>query len=211
MNGSEEQQAKDQSPEPRRSAKLPGSSLDLLEKYRWDAEYLSAGHYLAAKRYYRYTIRLGVITIAASSITSTSVFASLATNPSIAWKIATGILAAAGATFAALQTFLKFSERSDRHKLYGARFIEIRDRADTLLIQLANVPDRNPVTLLGDATAVADLLAKTAAEAPDLLDRDYDAARATFHTVSIRKSCGRLEHLRRSAPGCRVRHHSTSE
>ena len=69
-------------------------------------------------------------------------------NPSMAWKIATGILAAAGATFASLQTFLKFSERSDRHKQYGARFIEIRDRADTLLIQLANTADRKPVTLL---------------------------------------------------------------
>ena len=182
MNGSEEQRPTDPSPKPRRSTRLPGSSFDLLEKYRWDAQYLSAGHYLAAKRYYRYTIRLGVITIAAASITSTSIFASLATNPSIAWKIATGILAAAGATFASLQTFLKFSERSERHKLYGARFIEIRDRADTLLIQLANVPDRKPVTLLDDAIAVADLLTKTAARAPDLPNRDYDVARATFRT-----------------------------
>jgi hypothetical protein len=131
---SEERQAMDQVPEPRRSAKLPGSSLDLVEKYRWDAQYLSAGHYLAGKRYYRYTARLGVITIAASSITSTSVVASLATNPSVALKVVTGLLAAAGATFASLQTFLKFSERSERHKLYGARFIEIRDRADTLVI-----------------------------------------------------------------------------
>jgi hypothetical protein len=98
----------------------------------------------------------------------------------MAWKIATGILAAAGATFASLQTFLKFSERSDRHKQYGARFIEIRDRADTLLIQLANTADRKPVTLLADAIAVADLLSKTAAEAPDLPNRDYDIARATF-------------------------------
>jgi SMODS and SLOG-associating 2TM effector domain family 4 len=181
VNGSEQQRSTDQSPEPRRSATLPGSSLDLLEKYRWDAQYLSAGHYLAAKRYYTYSTRLGVITIAASAITSTSVFASLATNPSIAWKIATGILAAAGATFASLQTFLKFSERSDRHKQYGARFIEIRDRADTLLIQLTSTADRKPVTLLGDAIAVADLLSKTAAEAPDLPNRDYDVARATFH------------------------------
>ena len=91
-----------------------------------------------------------------------------------------GIIAAAGATFASLQTFLKFSERSERHKLFGARFIEIRDHADTLLIQLANVPERNPVTLLDDATAVAKSLSKTAAEAPDLPNRDYDTARAVF-------------------------------
>ena len=201
MNGSEEQQATDLGPEPRRSAKLPGSSLDLLEKYRWDAQFLSAGHYLAAERYYRYNTRLGVITIAASSITSTSVFASLATNPSIAWKIATGILAAAGATFASLQTFLKFSERSDRHKLYGARFIEVRDRADTLLIQLANAPDRNLVTLLSDATAVAGLVTKTVAEAPDLPNRDYDTAKETFnprHTAPTRTITGRHSRWRRS-------------
>jgi hypothetical protein len=79
-----------------------------------------------------------------------------------------------------LQTFLKFSERSDRHKQYGALFIEIRDRTDPLLIQLTNTADRKPVTLLGDAIAVADLLSKTAAEAPDLPNRDYDVARATF-------------------------------
>ena len=180
MNGSEEQRAMDLKSEPRRSNMLPSSSLDLLQKYRWDAQYLSAGHYLAAKRYYQYSTRLGVTTIAAASITSTSVFASLATNPSVAWKIATGIIAAAGATFASLQTFLKFSERSEHHKLFGARFIEIRDHADTLLIQLANVPERNPVTLLDDANAVAKSLSKTAVEAPDLPNRDYDPARAAF-------------------------------
>jgi hypothetical protein len=164
----------------RRSSSLPRSSLDLLEKYRWDAQYLSAGHYLAAKRYYRYSVWLGVLTIAAASITSTSVFASLATEQSVAWRVTTGFLAAVGATFASLQTFLKLAERSDRHKLFGSRFTEIRDRADALLIRLNSASEQKPDALLDEAATVAASLTTAAAEAPDLQNRDYDQARSGF-------------------------------
>jgi hypothetical protein len=135
---------------------------------------------LAGKRLYQKNTRLGIASISAASITSTSIFASLATGQSVALRIASGLLAATAATFASLQTFLKLAERADRHKLYGARFDEIRDGADTLRVRLMHAADPKSETLLEEVAAIGASLTKAAAEAPDLPNRDYDKARAGF-------------------------------
>ena len=45
----------------------------------------------------------------------------MSADPAIGWKIVTGILAVATATFASQQTFLKLDERANLHKRSGAR------------------------------------------------------------------------------------------
>jgi hypothetical protein len=159
---------------------IPKSTLELLTKYRWDAQYLSAGHYLAGKRYAHQGRTLGILAITASSVASTSAFASLAAENSVVWKIVTGLLAAGAATFASLQTFLKLGDLAEKHKVWGARFIEIRDDADRVHIQLAASHAPEPDALIDEVRRIADRLATASAESPDLENRDYDRGRAGF-------------------------------
>jgi hypothetical protein len=166
--------------EARRSWRTPDDTLELLEKYRWDAQYLSAGHYLAAKRLARWGYTIAVLAIGTASIASTSVFASLSTERALGWRITTGLLAAAAAGFAAIQTLMKFDDRAGLHKNFGARFTEIRDVADRHLIRLKHLGERPPDEMMDEAADVARQLTEAAKQAPDLPDRDYDRARASF-------------------------------
>ena len=178
----------------------PSTSLDMLVKYRWDAQFLSSGHYLVAKRMARLSYSVGALAIATSSIASTSAFASLSNSSSTGWKVATGMLAATAATLATLQTFMKYDERATLHKNFGARFIEIRDFADRLLIKLNEVQNLSPSHEVNKIAEVAEQMTTAVTAGPDLPNRDWDRGRQPFlcePTPGVRRKRWRLgRHLK---------------
>ena len=108
---------------------------DLLRHWRFRVHRVQTGHYEAGRRYDRLHLLLGIPAIIISAIVGTAVFASLATdkhNPVV--TILVGLLSVAAAVLASLQTFLKYSELAERHKLAGARFADLKHKIELIAV-----------------------------------------------------------------------------
>lgn len=127
---------------------------DLLRHWRFRVHRVQTGHYEAGRRYDRLHLLLGIPAIAVSTLVGTAVFASLAAEKhDTVITILVGLFSVAAAVLASLQTFLKYSELAERHKLAGARFADLKHKieiiavfqspdAETLKSQLAEVEQR---------------------------------------------------------------------
>jgi hypothetical protein len=115
---------------------------------------VQTGHYETGRRYDRLHLLLGIPAISVSAVVGTAVFASLAAERDhVLATILVGLLSVAAAVLASLQTFLKYSELAERHKLAGARFADLKHKieliavfqphhAEALRVQLAEVEQR---------------------------------------------------------------------
>lgn len=89
--------------------------LVLIQKTKVDSSYSMKSHYNASNRLRRYSTKLGVLVIILSSIVGTSIFISVTKEQGTFWKILTGFIAVSVVILSALQTFLKFDEKSESH------------------------------------------------------------------------------------------------
>jgi hypothetical protein len=119
-------------------------------------------HYVAADHYRKATYLLGVPVIVLSAAVGTSVFASLQQQPTLWVQVSIGLASVVAAVLASLQTFLRYGERSELHRLAGAKYgavgreiehflsrsdiladdqiSELRKRIDALGLDSPNVP-----------------------------------------------------------------------
>ncbi|UCV17925.1 SLATT domain-containing protein [Ferribacterium limneticum] len=118
-------------------------------------------HYNAAKRLGRYGRVFGVPVIVITAIVGASAFASILsqTVPLYA-KLIVGLCSLVATVLSSLQTFFKFSERSEKHRIFGAKFGAVRRELETLHIQ-AQIKSME----LAAVRAKLDMLAE---EAPDV-------------------------------------------
>src|SRR5439155_18704579 len=98
----------------------PQSDDELLRGWLVHAHKCRDRNDLAARRCdtLRYTI--GVPTITLSAVVGTSVFSALGQNPEQLLKLLVGILSVTAAVFAALQTFMDYPARAERHRAAAA-------------------------------------------------------------------------------------------
>ncbi|MBI4443978.1 MAG: DUF4231 domain-containing protein [Acidobacteria bacterium] len=92
------------------------------------------GHYDAAHKCQRMNLCLGIPVVVLSAVVGTSVFSATTSNPSAWAKVLVGCISVFVAILAALQTFLRHSERSEKHRLAGASFAALHKEIDQLLI-----------------------------------------------------------------------------
>lgn len=108
---------------------------DLLRHWRFRVHRVQTGHYNAGRRYDRLHLLLGIPAIVVSAVVGTAVFASLAaTEDHVVITIVVGFLSLAAAVLASLQTFLKYSELAERHKLAGARFADLKHKIELIAV-----------------------------------------------------------------------------
>lgn len=118
-------------------------------------------HYGAAKRLGNYGRIFGVPVIVITAIVGASAFASiLAESVPLYAKLIAGLCSLAATVLSSLQTFFKFSERSEKHRLFGAKFGAVRRELEVLHIQTQISP--------ADLASVRAKLDKLAEEAPDV-------------------------------------------
>jgi hypothetical protein len=80
-------------------------------------------HFDAAMRFGKRNVQLGLPAIIFSTFVGTSVFASLNNEHIHEWlKIAVGLISVVAAVLTALQTFLGFSERAEKHRTTAVRY-----------------------------------------------------------------------------------------
>ena len=107
-------------------------NLDLLNDWHRRSRESQHAHFESAKYLSRYNYYLGVPVVFLTSITGTSIFATLESEPEILFKVLVGVISVFSAILAGLQTFLRYSERSEKHKIAGAKYGALRREIEFL-------------------------------------------------------------------------------
>ena len=127
-------------------------------------------HYTAASRYAILNRLLGIPSIALSAAAGTALFASLQKDTaSVGLRLALGLVSVLAAVLAALQTFLAFGERADKHRGAGSTYGAIRREIE----QLHAVPPRTANGVEAVMTRLRERLDAAAEKAPDVPDRTW--------------------------------------
>ena len=156
----------------------PATEAELVLAWLRRARESQFAHYGAAKRLGRYGRLFGVPVILITAIVGASAFVSiLSQTVPLSAKLIAGLCSIAATVLSSLQTFFKFSERSEKHRLFGAKFGAVRRELELLRIQSQIKP--------AELTAIRVKLDKLAEEAPDV-----DAA------VFSREKAQRDDHIR---------------
>lgn len=111
------------------------SPTSLAERWLKRLRESQFAHYEAAERLSRANTRLGIPVVIFSAMVGTSIFASLGSSNELptALRIAAGLISISAAVLASLQTFLKFSERAEKHRAIAARYGAIRRQIEQIL------------------------------------------------------------------------------
>ena len=155
--------------------------LAQAEIYRRNYAIICRSHYLASSRIGRFNDYLGVPVVVLTVFVGTSIFGTLNESPDVKWRIAAGLLSLTAAIMASLQTFLKFSERSDNHKVAGSRYAVVRRRLEFFLLKYSTEPDRDRKEALGELEEILSRLAELADDSPSIPDKDYRQAEKEFY------------------------------
>jgi hypothetical protein len=102
------------------------STEQLIEDWYRRARESQFAHYEAAQPLARANYKLGLPVVALSTIVATSVFATLESATTPNYRIIVGLISAAVAVLSALQTFLRFEERAEKHRAAGGQYGALR-------------------------------------------------------------------------------------
>jgi hypothetical protein len=139
----------------------PATEAELVLSWLRRARESQFSHYAAAKRLGNYGRVFGVPVIIITAILGASAFASvIAQTIPLYAKLIAGLCSVAATVLSSLQTFFRFSERSEKHRIFAAKFGAVRRELEVLCIQAQIKPS--------ELTAVRTRLDKLAEEAPDV-------------------------------------------
>ncbi len=119
------------------------------------------GHYRAALRFSKLQGWLGIPTVILTGVVGTSVFASLQQQPQVWWQVTVGLMSMTAAVLSALQSFLNFNDKAERHRSAGARYNAVGRELEQLLAQ---DEDWSPLTKI---RARIDALAEESPHIPE--------------------------------------------
>ncbi|MCP3932686.1 MAG: SLATT domain-containing protein [Bacteroidetes bacterium] len=147
----------------------------------WDS-YSKVGraHYIAWEKAAVKNRWLGIPVVITTAIVGTAIFGTLQESPHIAWKIAAGLLSLLAAVLSALQTSLKYSELSEKHKTAGAKYAAMRRRLDVFILKYRDESNVDRQNALKEFEEIATQFGVLAEESPSIPDKVYDQAAREF-------------------------------
>jgi signal transduction histidine kinase len=167
--------------------------LDHLRDVHDAAAVSQHAHYALATRMARYNIWFGVPVVALTTLVGTSVFATLQHDVRTSLRIIIGAVSVIAAVLASLQTFLRFQERSERHRASAELWSQIRrDTERTLALHPDYLAERSdPKTYLD---SLGEKLDRVAGQSPEIGEAEIEASRATLaRSGQLMKSVHRAE------------------
>jgi hypothetical protein len=148
----------------------------LVDRQRVRAHRIARAQYLAAMHDRSMHHRLGIPAVTLSAVAGATIFASVGSDLNLFAVIGVGLISLLAAVLAALQTFLGYSERAEKHRVAATRYNDLKRRLDLLLARLyVAAPPLNDVLLL--LQSEVDRFAEIEKESLDVPDRYYDQAR----------------------------------
>ncbi len=114
--------------------------------------------------------------VVSSAVVGRAIFATLAKDPAIGWKIATGLLSVTAAVLASLQTFFRHEELAEKHRVAGAQYGAMKRDLDLIILELRGQDGTKRSTVLDQARAIFGRFNELEAAHPDVPDTFYDQA-----------------------------------
>lgn len=130
-------------------------------------------HFECGTFFSRLNLLLGVPAMILSTGVGTAVFASLEKNVDGDLRIIVGLISIAAAILASLQTFLRFSERAERHRLTGSAYGAIR-RSLEFVKTFPPGDEEQLKAAMAEIKKQMDALAKEAPEVPSSMKKRLD-------------------------------------
>lgn len=123
----------------------------LLEEWLFRIRRTQQAHYESATLFARRNYWLGIPAIGLSAIVGTSVFTALGKETEVAIKLAVGFASITAAILTALQTFLRYPERAEKHRMVATRYGAMRRELEK---KLALPPTRREIEAYIDGVQV---------------------------------------------------------
>ncbi|MES5378664.1 MULTISPECIES: SLATT domain-containing protein [Mycolicibacterium] len=152
--------------------------LQELNRLRARAHRMSRAQFIASVRLRRAHLGIGIPTIVLSTVVGTALFSTFKDSASQSVVFAAACVASVTAVLSALQTFLRFSDRSSQHSRYWAVFGEIKRELDGLALKIKCNLYGTPNLVVEQLDRLSTRFSTAIAECPPVRDRDYDRARA---------------------------------
>ena len=112
----------------------PSSPTQLLSAWHRRMSESQFAHYTAGRKLTGANLCLGVPVMVLSAIVAAATLSTLERPMTLSLRVTFGCITMAVALMASLQTFLRFAERSERHRVIAARYGSIKRRAEQLLV-----------------------------------------------------------------------------
>ena len=112
----------------------PSSSAQMLNAWHRRLSESQFAHYTACRKLTSANLILGVPVVALSALVAAAMLATYERALTEPMRITFGCITLAVALMASLQTFLRFAERAERHRVVAARYGSIKRRAEQLLV-----------------------------------------------------------------------------
>jgi hypothetical protein len=94
---------------------------------------MQIAHYDAAVHFERLNLLFGIPVVVLATVVGTTIFATISKSPSTVIQICAGLMSVAAAVLASLQTFLRYGERSEKHKNAGAKYAGLKTEFELVL------------------------------------------------------------------------------
>ena len=160
---------------------------DTLRGWIVGVRILQLAHYKAAAYYSSLHRVLGLTVVIFSTVSGTAVFSTLrnvsASEASMWTKVVVGAISITTAVLAAIQTFVGAPERSERHKVAGVRYGELRHELDVARIRPVSVEE-------------AVLFMEKFRPKWDAVDREAPPLPQRFHDISLAYVRDSMSHAR---------------
>ena len=155
----------------------PHSVVELVAGWLLHAHKARDRHDLASRTYAKGQYALGIPSLIASTVVGTSLFASLSSGE--VTPLWVGLLSIGAAVLAAIQTFMDFGGRSDKHRLTAVKYKATIRGLEYLNVKLANgeVLTDEQIT---DVEAQLDSLEEAA---PVVMPNIYDRIEARYQNA----------------------------
>ena len=129
-------------------------------------------HYLAARRYSKYRLWLGCTVILLGAVVGigTTAIASMEISNELWVKVVMGTLSVISAVVAGIQTFLNYPELSEKNRVAGAKFANLKHKLE-LLVSRQSLTSKQ---LLDELAKIEKQWAKLRSTSPNLPLRVWD-------------------------------------
>lgn len=154
-----------------------GALLEDAERYRQYALLVRSVHYRMADIRAWVGQLIGGLTVFAAAVVSTGILTHLNTHPSSALTVAGGVVAFIAAVLAGLQSFFKFGEAAEKHRVAGADYGEVATKLDLFLARYAAADVERTDAALDELSGITDKLGEYDRKGPGFPGRLYDRAR----------------------------------
>jgi hypothetical protein len=160
------------------SADEIGELYNRAEQYREYAHYARRTHYRLSDRRARAHQWIGALTIVAAALVSTGFLSTINSSPSNAFKLAGGIIALVAAILSGFQTFYKFAEVGEQHRLAAANYGAVRRDLDLFLARYARQREDESPLAYAELDRLANAIDELDREGPGYPGRTYDGVKA---------------------------------